>query len=293
MSTPSNNSEPETSSYGYIPSLSYGVIFIAVFAITMVAHVAQIVLTRRKLFMIVMPLGCLGELLGWSMRLASRWHPDLQDTYIGQLALLVISPTFFSAALYWCLGLVIGKVAPSKSPVPAKWFKISFVVADIVSLLVQAVGGGIAGSAVLQSDLDLGSNIMLGGIVFQLVVMIIYVAYGAYWIWRARDELGVASRMIRLLLWAMAFASACIIARGIFRTAELAEGFDGYLATEERMILVDAIPIALASISLNIIHPAWYLHVDETLPSSSPSRSQDTLGYPMTSTAASKSYEHI
>ena len=49
-------------------------------------------------------------------------------------ATLVIAPTFFSAALYWSLGLIIALVAPTKTFVSAKWFKIIFVVADVVSL---------------------------------------------------------------------------------------------------------------------------------------------------------------
>jgi len=45
------------------------------------------------------------------------------------------------------LGLIIGIVSPKKSLISAKWFKITFVVADVVSLVIQAIGGGSAGSA--------------------------------------------------------------------------------------------------------------------------------------------------
>jgi hypothetical protein len=45
------------------------------------------------------------------------------------------------------LGLIIALVAPSKTFVSAKWFKITFIVADVVSLVIQAIGGGQAGSA--------------------------------------------------------------------------------------------------------------------------------------------------
>ncbi|GAA5846737.1 hypothetical protein JCM3766R1_005046, partial [Sporobolomyces carnicolor] len=166
--------------------------------------------------------------------------------------------------LYWALGIVIELVAPRHSLLSAKWFKITFVFADFVSLVVQGIGGGMSGSAVTESELNLGSNIMLGGIVFQLIIMLVYVAYGCLWAYKARHEIATTGRKIHWLLYALLAASLCIIARGIFRTIELEEGFDGYLAVHEQYILIDAIPIAACSLILNVIHPAWFLRVDDT-----------------------------
>jgi len=109
------------------------------------------------------------EVIGYAFRLYSHSDVAARSPYIGQLATLVIAPTFFSAALCrfhsliapprirlieppvayidWCLGLIIGIVSPKKSLISAKWFKITFVVADVVSLVIQAIGGGSAGSA--------------------------------------------------------------------------------------------------------------------------------------------------
>ncbi|GAA5843754.1 hypothetical protein JCM5353_008317 [Sporobolomyces roseus] len=168
-----------------------------------------------------------------------------------------------AAVLYWSLGLIIQLVAPQHSVLSPKTFKISFLVADFISLLIQAAGGGIAGTALTPEKSRMGSRIMLGGIVFQLIVMIIYVAYGGWWVVKAKRDIVRSGEDIQKMLYALTAASACIIARGIFRTVELDEGFGGYLATHERYILVDAIPIALASFILNDIHPAKYLVVDK------------------------------
>ena len=65
-----------------------------------------------------------------------------------QICCLVIAPTFYSAALYWAAGLAIANVAPQKSWLSGRAFKTFFIAADLVSLIVQAVGGGMAGSAV-------------------------------------------------------------------------------------------------------------------------------------------------
>ncbi len=43
-----------------------------------------------------------------------------------------------------------------------------FVSCDVISLVVQGAGGGIAASGDTLEDANMGGNIMLGGIVFQL-----------------------------------------------------------------------------------------------------------------------------
>ncbi|GAA5832842.1 hypothetical protein JCM3766R1_007064 [Sporobolomyces carnicolor] len=246
--------------YGYVPSIAMNTVFVVLFAISLLIHTGQLVVARRSWFMAVMPIGCLLEVIGYAFRLYSHGDVAARSPYIGQLATLVIAPTFFSAALYWSLGLIIALVAPTKTFVSARWFKIIFVVADVVSLVIQAIGGGMAGSAGDDRDkLQTGSRVMLAGIAFQLAVMVIFVGYGCYWCLRAHREIREAGSRMQLMLGSMAVASACIIARGIFRTCELNEGFRGRLAEGQRFILVDAIPMILCTLVLSAIHPAWYL----------------------------------
>ncbi|GAA6008611.1 hypothetical protein JCM11491_003368 [Sporobolomyces phaffii] len=246
--------------YGYEPSVAMNTVFVVLFSLSLLIHLGQLGVARRSWFMVVMPIGCLLEVIGYAFRLYSHSDVAAKSPYIGQLATLVIAPTFFSAALYWMLGLIIALVAPTKTFVSAKWFKITFIVADVISLVIQAIGGGQAGSAGDDRDkLHTGSRVMLAGIAFQLAVMVIYVAYGCYWCFRARREIAKAGSRMQLMLGAMAVASACIIARGIFRTCELEEGFRGRLAEGQRFILVDGIPIIVATFVLSAIHPAWFL----------------------------------
>lgn len=137
-----------------------------------------------------------------------------------QICCLVISPTFFSAGLYVLLALLINDLAPHRSLISYKWCKIVFLVADVFSLVIQAVGGGIAATAATgdHEQEDLGSKIMLAGIAFQLFVMLAYVAYWAVWAYRARPELaslqGPAGKAMKLQFVGMAICSLMIIIRG-------------------------------------------------------------------------------
>lgn len=65
-----------------------------------------------------------------------------------QICCLILAPTFYSAALYFGGGVAIAHVAPDKAWIPTRWSKCGFLAADVISLVIQAVGGGIAGGAV-------------------------------------------------------------------------------------------------------------------------------------------------
>ena len=56
---------------------------------------------------------------------------------------------------------------------------------------------------------------MLGGIVFQLAVMVIFVAYGLVWGYRSKEALRAAGPKLAQLLFGMAVCSAAIILRGV------------------------------------------------------------------------------
>ncbi|KAL8293529.1 hypothetical protein RQP46_000230 [Phenoliferia psychrophenolica] len=238
--------------YGYTPSLAMGIIFLILYSVSTILHIIQMRGYRLFILMIIV---C-----------------------------LIFAPSFYSAALYFLLGIVINVVAQDKSFLSYKMFGWLFVTADIFSLLLQSAGGGIAASADNGSSaLDSGSNLMLAGIAFQLVVMIIFVVYGAWWVRRAAAEIRVVSRDISWLLGGMLLSSICIIIRGIYRTAELGQGWGGFLALNQFTFLLDAIPISIATLALNVWHPNRLL--TRTLEERSGSR-QSTL--PMTTASTKK-----
>ncbi|GAA5988307.1 hypothetical protein JCM11641_006657 [Rhodosporidiobolus odoratus] len=263
----------EEDPYGYGlqgPSLALNATFLALFILSFILHVGQLGISRRYWWMAVMPVGCACEILGWAARVWSHYNLP-GDGFIIQICVLVLAPTFFSAALYWSGGLIIEYVAPARSRwLSPKWFKIIFLTADIVSLVIQGIGGGMAGSAA-GDDLDQlnrGSDIMLAGIIIQLVIMIFFSFYMLAWGWAARREIAKSGSRMQLFIAAIGVASAAIIIRGGFRTAELKQGFRGSLAENELMILFDGIPVAVASFLLNFFHPHWFLRLSPTaLPS--------------------------
>lgn len=65
---------------------------------------------------------------------------------------LILGPVFFSAWDYTLLGACIRHLGAEYSLLGPKWYLIVFIIADIVSLVLQAVGGG--GAAVQAQNFE-------------------------------------------------------------------------------------------------------------------------------------------
>jgi hypothetical protein len=165
-----------------------------------------------------------------------------------------------------------------------------FLGADVISLIMQAVGGGIASSAdaAKGDDMEIGPNIMLAGIVFQLISMLFFVVIGTDFIYRVKadnpyafrstrtNSLGsstsnaekglVGSPQVNLARWSIfliggvGISSLAIIVRGIYRTAELAQGWGGsIMLTQNFQNFLDGLPMVIAVAVFNFINPTHLL----------------------------------
>lgn len=75
------------------------------------------------------------ESVGWGGRCG-----DTRDSYIMQIATLIIGPTFLSAMIYVDLGVIGLQYGPKFSILGPRVFAAVFITADVVSILVQAAG---------------------------------------------------------------------------------------------------------------------------------------------------------
>ncbi len=93
----------EDSIYEYRPSVSANSILLALFALSLIAHVAQGWIYRYKAFAILMFFGCLAEIIGYVGRLISWNNPFSETGFLTQICCLTLAPAFFSAAIYICI----------------------------------------------------------------------------------------------------------------------------------------------------------------------------------------------
>jgi hypothetical protein len=177
---------------------------------------------------------------------------------------LQLAPTFFTAGIYILLGRFIqifGRESSSLSPKAYLWI---FCTCDIVSLVVQAVGGGLASSAFAKEggDTTPGTNIMVAGVIFQLASITVFVLCAANFLRRVKKVgvLRTASFSFVALMLAMIVSVLCIYVRSIYRTIELLQGWRGYLITHELyFIVLDGVMMVVAVAVFNIVNPGWLL----------------------------------
>lgn len=178
-----------------------------------------------------------------------------------------LAPTFFTAGIYVLLGRFIQILGRESSVLTPKLYLWIFCTCDIISLVIQAIGGGLASIAVNQVNGDTapGTHIMVAGIVFQLFSITIFVFCAADFIRRSLRHglLQPLTGSIQPLLYAMVFSVLCIYVRSIYRTIELSQGWSGYLITHEKyFIALDGAMMIAAVAVFNFVHPGWLLPKD-------------------------------
>lgn len=170
---------------------------------------------------------------------------------MAQEVTLIIAPVFFSAALYVLLGQLIHRAPDPKSVsmITPRMYAIVFCTCDVVSLVVQAVGGAMASEADTDTAQKNGTHIMVAGIAFQLVTMALFGLLGADFARRVTKGWGLGNagglRLDVLVVGTVSFTM--IFVRGIYRTIELAQGWRGYLITHEGYFIgLDAVIMVVA-----------------------------------------------
>lgn len=175
-----------------------------------------------------------------------------------------LAPTFFTAGIYVILGRFIQILGRESSILRPSLYLWIFCTCDVISLVVQAIGGGMASGEAgkIGGDTAPGTHIMVAGIVFQLFSITIFVICAADFV----------RRCIRLRLFqnltgsavplfgAMILSVVCIYIRSIYRTIELSQGWSGYLITHESyFIALDGAMMIVAVAVFNFLHPGWLL----------------------------------
>ncbi|KAL5519103.1 hypothetical protein ACEPAH_786 [Sanghuangporus vaninii] len=291
--------------YGYIPTEWICILFVVLFSISTITHLGQSIYYKLWWLLPTVVLAGIGEVTGWAGRLWSSqtFLGNGDDPYLMQICATIISPTPLLAANFVILGLIIGHLGAQYSRLTPKWYTIVFCSADVVALVVQAVGGALASSASQEDggDPTTGGNIMLGGIVLQLVSITIYTALGVEYFYRYLTDRpirnsfpakkGVFDLRVRLMVYALALSTTCLFIRAVYRTIELSDGWRGrIIETEVYFNVLDGAMIVLAICTINFFHPGFLLaHIDggrKTAKGSQRSSSED-IGLAQTSYAHS------
>ncbi|ANZ77982.1 BA75_04991T0 [Komagataella pastoris] len=250
--------------FNYNPSLPAAIAFAVVFSLLtliqsfLVFHVGvrqnfTINYGRKKrLCCIMIPfiVGLLMESVGYVARAFATQDKDSIIVYCMQSTFILIAPVLMAATLYMVFGeLVKTTNTEQHTCIRMKYFTKILVAADVVSLLVQAAGGGLIA---MDSARKWGKIIVIVGLFIQIIF------FGGFFILSIVYTIQVHKHARTLVSkyshWTLSFVvlfitSLLILVRSVFRVVEFFGGYDGAIASNEKLIYgLDAVPILVGSI---------------------------------------------
>lgn len=264
--------------YGFVPDLAANAVCTALFGTVWFIHTVLFLWYREFWFGICMFIGCGLETAGYIGRTISASNPTIMDDFLVQIICLTLAPAFTSAAIYSILGKLVAVYGRESSRLSPLGFTYLFCTCDLISIVIQAAGGGMAATAVTDgTDTSSGTHVMVAGIAFQVVSMTLFIALCIEFGIRIHrmgvlngtidvnscgpsEYVDIRSRknMVRLQLIMGSIAVIFIYIRCIYRVVELAEGWDGYLISHEvYLFTLDGLMILISCIALIIGHPGY------------------------------------
>lgn len=268
--------------YGYYPNIGVNTFFAALFGIILVAQIVIGSWTRTWTFMLAVGIGVFGEMVGYIGRIIMHKNPWSESGFETQICCLVLAPSFLAAGIYLTLKHMVIYCGPEHSRLKAKWYPWIFIGSDLASIIVQAIGGGVAASAdhgAKKQLLEAGDALIIAGIALQSVTMLVCGGLVLDFFIRRRkarthnkSETEGATSMdastltndvhtesplrFRIFCWSIGFAFLTILIRCIYRIPEMAGGWGNPRMRDEPTFLVlDGMMVALASIAFTVAHP--------------------------------------
>ena len=206
------------------------------------------------------------EVVGYGARVVAHYHITSTILYAIQSLLILLAPILFAASVYMYLKRIIFDVrGEGYCIVPARHLTKIFVTGDVLCFVVQGAGGGILAGAKNHSQENLGENVILTGLILQIVIFAFFIIVAAMFLlrmkssaWKTRREQAAAAVAIlpwQRLLTSLYVMSFLIILRNTVRAVEYAMGSSGYLLRHEWITFVfdGACMILVLLISLS-----WY-----------------------------------
>jgi hypothetical protein len=174
--------------------------------------------------------------------------------------------------------MVFARIVHFYSPTRKVWLfspsilAVIFVTLDIISFVIQLVGGGMAGPGASAESQKKGLNIYMGGIGMQEGFIVLFLGLVIKF---HRDQLQ-AERVGRLaadkiagwkkLIWALYGCLLAITIRIVYRLAEFSAGLgaNNPLPSNEPVLYVlESTPMWLAIFVWSIIHPGRFIHGED------------------------------
>ncbi|KAI0376801.1 RTA1 like protein [Hypomontagnella monticulosa] len=277
--------------YGYRPNLGINVFFAVVFSFIAIWTTAIAIWKRRWIsYSVVIAVGAILELVGYISR-DLGWADPFDVNYFSiQFTLLTLAPVFTTAGICLSLKYLASRLGPGYLNISSKFYTSFFIPSDVVALIIQAVGGGLATSESTSDNppspsdgLLVGTKITIAGLALQVASLTVFLVLflGVVLPRRGRtntaepkapssepfgevpisvDDRKISRRRLLYFIFTLLLATVLILIRSCYRVAELSQGLSSSLATDQWLFVgLDGFMVAIATSMMAIVHPAFIL----------------------------------
>lgn len=303
------NLETASSIYGGKLDMAANVIFTVAFVILFIAHICYTIWTKNHYFGGAFILGTGIEWVGYLARALSVKDDANTSKFLCQIICLTMAPAFIMAGVYYILAQLLvvhqSELKTDYSIFKPLWFSYIFIFCDIVSLVMQAIGGAIAATSLEDfRDILPGTHIMLSGIAFQVFSMTLFLFLLFHFLFRiyfrANPNIKFSCRTLFDLFFQtengkkltakldpyynpayihvrqrkyfpyfpliITTSVLFVYIRCIYRVVELSQGWRGYLIVHEAFVMsLDALMVLLTALIYLPFHPVILFGKDANL----------------------------
>ena len=96
------------------------------------------------------------------------------------------------------LSRVIVHYGPHNSIIAPRVYTLAFITADVVALILQSIGGGLANTAKSDDGMKTGESVMLAGLSFQVISLAVFIGLCLFFFWNVFTD----RKAIETVLWA-------------------------------------------------------------------------------------------
>jgi hypothetical protein len=176
---------------GLIPSHSANLAGIILYAIAWVYHTVVGIYYKQWWFFMTWFIGCGLETAGYIGRFNSSTDITNMDDFLDQIICLTLAPAFFMGGVYYLLAKLAMVYGPEFSLLKPMHYSLVFIICDLISIVIQAAGGGIAAIAVENNDdTTPGTHVMVAGMAFQVFSMVIFILLFGHFMYRVYTNKG-------------------------------------------------------------------------------------------------------
>ncbi|KAL1857972.1 hypothetical protein Plec18167_001623 [Paecilomyces lecythidis] len=267
----------QATTLGYAPNLGANVFFAVVFGLCTLVTFVVGVSRKTWTFAFAVTAGFAMETIGYIGRIILHYNAWSSNGFKIQIVCLILAPTLICAGIYLTLKHIALAVGPHLSRLNPRLYTWLFIPFDVFCLVLQGVGGGVDASAETHPKLlKTGNNIIIAGIVLQVVILSIFGLLSLDFFWRASryhggnqdgDVTGKKSeqarvwreKKFRIFVGSVSLAYFGILIRCIYRIAEMAGGWGNPVMQNEGLfIALEGVMVLYPAMLLSIFSPGIF-----------------------------------